>query len=251
MLKDVRGAVVAVEDVQRLPLQQGEIGHPCLSRPPQGAQVGGVHARQRHQNRIIRHSCHLLGRQAFLRQAVEQRQRMGEGVMPGARVVAEQGVDLGDGVAVKAGLTRQRLPTAGSVQVLPEVVQQGRRSVALSFSIEAPVHDQPLAKGMYRADIHLGDVVGSAGEVAGDPNQRPQPLFELPGGFFGEGREEDRLRRHAVENDQVGRAPEQHACLAGTRSRRQIERAAHMQDGGALGGIGLEADLCPKLLDDE
>ena len=69
----------------------------------------------------------------------------------------EQGIDVAHGIAVKPCGLDERLPPARPIQVevLAEFIHQDRRPATLSLHVEAPVHDQPLAERVHRADVHL------------------------------------------------------------------------------------------------
>ena len=82
VLKDRLGAVMPIQDPECLLLQQREIGACRLARGPQRVQVGRVHAHQPSQRCVSHQRRDLVGRQALLGEAVEERQGVRDRVVP-------------------------------------------------------------------------------------------------------------------------------------------------------------------------
>lgn len=124
----------------------------------------------------------------------------------------------------------ERVPTPRliEIQTLPQIIEQNRRASGEGATGKASVDQNALAERVNRANEHRLDIVGLASVIGGRAQQRAHALFELGGGFFGEGRQKNLFGRHAVNGDQIDAAPQQNSRFARTRPRRKIKRPIEM-----------------------
>jgi hypothetical protein len=100
----------------------------------------------------------------------------------------------------------------------------------LAVRRKAAVSRNPLAQRVQRANIHVRQIEVFARAFRHQCQQPAQPFFELPGRFFRKRGQENVLRFDLVMDEQMDRAPEQHAGLSRPRTSSDEEWEAKERD---------------------
>src|SRR5262245_10709307 len=130
----------------------------------------------------------------------------------------EDVIDLGD--PERPGC-QHGLPVslAPKEHVLVQLGEQDRRLGARPPHGEPAVYQQPLAERVHRADVELRRVVRLSGLLGGSPNQGPQSVPELQGGFFSERGKENFIRRDMMRDDEIDDPPQEDSSFSRTWAR--------------------------------